>query len=167
MKTLFFISGTMGVGKTTVSLILKDKLNKSVFLDGDSCWIYQKDKITEDVKKEVITTIVNKLNEYLACPQYENIIFCWVMHEQSIICQILSKLKLVNCSLINVSLICNNETLIQRLTQDISAGLRDKDIIQRSLDRLPLYTKLETIKINTNDKDSLEVANEIMKLKRF
>lgn len=119
------------------------------------------------MKKEIINTIVARLNEYLDSPLYENIIFCWVMHERNIIHQILSKLKLVNFNLINVSLICNNETVIHRLTQDISAGLRDKDIIQRSLDRLPLYTKLETIKINTNDKDPLEVANETVKLKRL
>lgn len=167
MKTLFFISGTMGVGKTTVSLILKDKLSKSVFLDGDSCWHYQKDNVTEETKKEVITTIVTRLNEYLSDSQYENIIFCWVMHEQSIINDILSYLELVNCSFISVSLICDNENLIQRLTHDISAGLREEDIIERSLEKLPLYKKLSTIKINTNNKEPFEVANEIIKLKSF
>lgn len=34
-KTLYFISGTMGVGKTATSRILKDRLDKCVFLDGD------------------------------------------------------------------------------------------------------------------------------------
>lgn len=166
MKTLFFISGTMGVGKTTVSLILKDKLNKSVFLDGDSCWCYKKDNITEEAKREVSTTIVNRLNEYLADPQYENVIFCWVMHEQSIINQILSKLLLINCNLINISLICNKQTLINRLHQDIFQGLRDEDVIQRSLNRLPFYNNLETIKINTTNKNPLEVAEKIIKLEQ-
>ena len=35
MKTLYFIGGTMGVGKTSVSQQLKNELPDSVFLDGD------------------------------------------------------------------------------------------------------------------------------------
>lgn len=35
MKTLYLIGGTMGVGKTTVSQLLKKDLNHCVFLDGD------------------------------------------------------------------------------------------------------------------------------------
>ena len=37
-KKVYFIGGTMGVGKTSVCQILKRKLDKSVFLDGDWCW---------------------------------------------------------------------------------------------------------------------------------
>ena len=38
MKKLYLIGGTMGVGKTTTCQILKRKLDKSVFIDGDWCW---------------------------------------------------------------------------------------------------------------------------------
>ena len=38
MKKLIMIGGTMGVGKTTVSHLLKKELNHSVMLDGDWCW---------------------------------------------------------------------------------------------------------------------------------
>lgn len=165
MKTLFFISGTMGVGKTTVCQILKNKLSSSVFLDGDSCWNYQEGNITEHDKKEVINTIIHRLNSYLSDSKYENIIFCWVMHEQSIINKILSNLALVNCSLISVSLICTRESLIQRLSGDVENELRKDDIINKSLERLPLYKKLGTIKINTTNKEPFEVANKIIDLK--
>ena len=50
----------MGVGKTTVSLILKDKLYKGVFLDGDSCWNYKNGSLTKEDKINVINAIVNK-----------------------------------------------------------------------------------------------------------
>lgn len=165
MKTLYFISGTMGVGKTTVCQILKSKLSNSVFLDGDSCWNYKEGNITEQDKKEVINTIVYKLNSYLSDSKYENIIFCWVMHEQSIINEILSNLTLVNCSLISVSLICTREALIQKLSSDVENKLRKDDIINKSLERLPLYKKLGTIKINTTNKEPFEVANKIIELK--
>ena len=32
------IGGPMGVGKSTVSRILRDRLDNSVLLDGDWCW---------------------------------------------------------------------------------------------------------------------------------
>ena len=38
VKKLFIIGGTMGIGKSTVSQILKQKLPNSVFLDGVWCW---------------------------------------------------------------------------------------------------------------------------------
>ena len=56
--------------------------------------------------------------------------------------------------------------LIQRLSLDISNGLREEDVIQRSLEKLPLYKKLGTIKINTTNKEPFRVVNEIISLKR-
>ena len=35
MKNLYMIGGIMGVGKTTVCQILKQRLDSSVFLDGE------------------------------------------------------------------------------------------------------------------------------------
>lgn len=37
MKQIYIIGGTMGVGKSAVSQVMKEKLNDSVFLDGDCC----------------------------------------------------------------------------------------------------------------------------------
>ena len=37
MKNLYLIGGTMGVGKTSVSQCMKQKLPDAVFLDGDWC----------------------------------------------------------------------------------------------------------------------------------
>ena len=38
MKTLFFINGPMGVGKTAVCGKLLRRLEASAYLDGDWCW---------------------------------------------------------------------------------------------------------------------------------
>lgn len=40
MKKLYIISGTMGVGKSTVGKLLTEKLPDSVLLEGDWCWNY-------------------------------------------------------------------------------------------------------------------------------
>ena len=85
MKKLYLIGGTMGVGKTAVSQQLKKDLPNSVFLDGDWCWDANPFQVTEETKTMVTDNICYLLNNFLHCSAYENIIFCWVMHEQHII----------------------------------------------------------------------------------
>lgn len=91
MKTLFMIGGTMGVGKTTVGKLLKEELNNSVFLDGDWCWDASPFQVTDETKTMVLDNICYLLNNFLHCSAYNNIIFCWVMHQQSIIDALLQK----------------------------------------------------------------------------
>lgn len=161
MKNLFIIGGTMGIGKSTVSQILKHKLPDSVFLDGDWCWDSSPFQVTAETKKMVLQNICAVLNNFLKCSAYKNVIFCWVMHEQSIIDAIVSCLDTADCRIISVSLTCSEQELVQRLQKDVAAGIRTPDVIERSIQRIPLYQKLNTIKINTSGKSAAEVAQEI------
>ena len=161
MKTLYMIGGTMGIGKTTVCQQLKQDLPNSVFLDGDWCWDASPFQVTDETKAMVINNICYVLNNFLKCSAYENIIFCWVMHEQSIINSILEKLDTQNCEVKCVSLVANEKTLRERLAMDVERGIRSKDIIERSIARIPMYQALNTIKIDTNTKTVAMIANEI------
>ena len=164
MKKLFIIGGTMGVGKSTVSQILKRKLPNSVFLDGDWCWDASPFQVTPETKEMVVKNIWAVLNNFLKCSAYENVIFCWVMHEQSIIDTIISGLDTGNNRVITVSLLCSEQELRQRLQNDVAAGLRTPDVIERSVQRISLYPKLNTIKVDTTGKSATEVAREIASL---
>ena len=46
-----------------------------------------------------------------------------------------------------ISLVCSREALQERLQKDIDVKIREKDVISRSLERIALYEKLETIKV--------------------
>ena len=81
MKKLYLIGGTMGVGKTTVCQILKQKLEQAVFLDGDWCWNAHPFQVNEETKAMVMDNICYLLNNFLSCSAYRNIIFCWVKSE--------------------------------------------------------------------------------------
>ena len=111
MKTLYLIGGTMGVGKTTVSQQLKQDLPNSVFLDGDWCWDASPFQVTEETKAMVTDNICYLLNSFLHCSAYEYVIFCWVMHQQSIIDSILEKLDVKNYDVKCISLITDEITL--------------------------------------------------------
>lgn len=154
----------MGVGKSTVGQQLKLQLENSVFLDGDWCWDAHPFQVTEETKEMVLNNISAVLNNFLKCSAYNNIIFCWVMHEQSIIDTIISRLDVTDCRVRVISLFCSETKLIQRLQKDIAAGIRSDEVIARSVKRLPLYQTLNTIKINTSDKSAAEVAREIAAL---
>lgn len=164
MKTLFCIGGTMGVGKTAVSNYLKLKLSNSVFLDGDWCWDMHPFQVNAETKEMVIENICFLLNQFMKCSVYENIVFCWVMHEQGIIDDILGKLRLENCQVKLVSLICGELELRKRIQKDVKIGIRTKDSIEKSVERIPLYQYLNTIKIDTSEMTVPETAERILNL---
>ena len=164
MKNLYMIGGTMGVGKTTICQKLKQKLNNCVFLDGDWCWDSDPFQVTDETKNMVLNNICFLLNQYIKCSAYENIVFCWVMHEQDIINHILNNIDTNNCNIKNISLICDKEILRIRLMKDVEDGIRKEDVIERSINRISLYNNLNTLKINTNNKSIDSIVDEIISL---
>ena len=154
----------MGVGKTAVCQHLKMNLSNSVLLDGDWCWDSNPFQVTDETKSMVTDNICYLLNNFLHCSAYENIIFCWVMHQQSIIDSILEKLDAKNCDVKCISLITDEINLRKRLTADVENGIRTVDVIDRSVVRIPLYQTLNTIKIDTSNKTVQMISDEITQL---
>lgn len=164
MKELYLIGGPMGVGKTAVGQRLKGKLSNSVFLDGDWCWDAHPFQVTEETKAMVLDNICHLLKNFIDCPAYDRIIFCWVMHQQSILDHILAALPLENVYVRAVSLICEEGELRRRLEGDIGRGLRAEDVVPRSLARLPLYEDMDTVKLDTTHRTVDEIVRELIAL---
>jgi len=164
MKRLILIGGTMGAGKTAASLALARILPKNVFLDGDWCWKMSPFVVTDETKTMVMDNITHLLSNFLRCDTIENVIFCWVMHEQAIIDGILSKLPLEGVLVSVFSLVPSESALRERLLRDIAAGLRAEDVIERSVPRLSLYEKLDTVKIDTTAFSPEETAEKIKEM---
>lgn len=145
MKKLYLIGGTMGIGKTTTCQVLKTKLDKSVFLDGDWCWDMHPFMVNEETKKLVLENICMLLNNDLKCSVFDHIIFCWVMHEQSIIDVLLSHLDLKDVKVISISLVCQKEALEKRIQKDIDQGIRKPDVLARSVVKIRNVSKIKYI----------------------
>lgn len=161
MKKVYLVGGTMGTGKTTTCQLLKKQLPFSVFLDGDWCWDMHPFHITDEIKDMVMDNICYLLNNFIRCSAYKNVIFAWVMHEQNIIDTILSKVDMSGCELKMISLVCNQDELVQRLQADVDAGVRQADVIERSVQRIPLYTSLKTTKIDVSYITAAQAAEQI------
>ena len=164
MKNLIFINGTMGSGKTTVSQKLKILLSKSIFLDGDWCWDMVPFIVNIETKEMVLENIAFLLNNFLKCSEYENVIFCWVMHEEGIIKDILKRLESNNYKLYKFSLICSKEELKKRILKDIENGIRDESVLERSYIKMDNYKMMDTIKMNTDKISAREIATQIEKI---
>lgn len=160
MKKLIFIGGTMGVGKTTTSKALLQILKPSVWLDGDWCWQMNPWSFNDTNKKMVIENICFLLNNYIRNDNYEYIIFSWVMHKQEIIDEILNHLYLKDVEINSFSLVCSEKILEQRMISDY----RDETCVLSSIQRIHLYQELETIKINTDHQQVVDVAKQIKKM---
>ena len=102
------------------------------------------------------------LSRFLACPELEYVLFGWVMNQPEIAQTILNQLKLDGVKVFQYTLLCTEETLRYRLGQDIQAGLRGADILERGVSYLPLYAGQNTIKIMTDSLSPQEIAEEIM-----
>jgi adenylate kinase family enzyme len=164
MKNLIFINGTMGVGKTTISKELQKLLPNCIFLDGDWCWDMSPFIVTDETKKMVLDNISYLLNNFISCSEYKNIIFCWVMHEESILDDVLSRLNKDDCIIHKFSIVCSEQTLISRITKDINQGIRKNDVIERSVPRLNNYFQMDTRKIDVSYISAKEAAEIIYKL---
>ncbi len=164
MKKLIFVNGTMGSGKSSVCRELIKLLPNAVMLDGDWCWYMDPFVVTDETKKMVVDNICCLLLNYLDATCFENIVFCWVMHEQEIIDSILSRLDLSDVSFSCFTLTQSPDVLESRLRKDVDAGLRDTGIIGRSLEKMSHYEKTKSIKINTDVMNVPEIAEYIAKI---
>ena len=162
MKTLWLIGGPMGVGKTTACRLLQERLPHCALLDGDWCWDIRPFTVTEETKALVMDNIAHLLRGYLACTAVEHVVFCWVMHQQAILDELLAQLPLKGVRVNALSLVCTEEELIRRLQRDVNAGLRQTDVIPRSLERLQHYAALSTHKLDVTRLTPAETAEALL-----
>lgn len=164
MKTLYLIGGPMGVGKSMVCQLLKNKLPYSVFLDGDWCWDSHPFQVTEGTKEMVMKNICYLLNNFIHCSAYEHVFFCWVLHDQRLLNEILFNLDTAGCKVKCVSLVCDPDTLKRLLLADVERGVRQMDVIAISMEQLPLYHRLNTIQMDISSIIAEQAAELLSKL---
>ncbi len=161
MKKLIIVNGTMGAGKTTVCKKLLDILTPGVWLDGDWCWNMNPFAVSEENKEMVLDNICYLLKAFLRNTGYEYVIFCWVIHQEIILNQILTKLKEYDFKLHKITLMCSEEALTGHIQKDIDAGVRNPGDIERSVSRLELYDNMDTKKIDVSCLTAEQAAEEI------
>ena len=155
-KKLVIINGPSGAGKSTACDLLYKKINKSVWLDGDWCWLMNPWNFCDENKRMVENNISYILNSYLKNKNIDCIIFSWVIPQEYIFDLILKKLKENKCKIFKISLICSKKEIERRN--------KNKTHVNESDVNLENYKKMNTLKINTTNKKPKEVADCILNI---
>ena len=158
MKNLILITGTIGVGKSNISLLLARMIEPAAYLDGDWCWNMNPFLVNDENKKMVMNNIKYLLKNYLNNSNFEYIIFCWVIPEEEILNDILSDLP-NNFELHKFTLTCDPDSLKYRLLNDTNRQI-SQETIDNSLSYIPKYNLMDTTKIDSTDKS----INQIVEL---
>lgn len=158
MKKLIIINGTMGVGKTTVCKELHQRLDKVVWLDGDWCWMMHPWVFSEENKVMVMKNIHFLLNSYLKNSGFDYVIFSWVIHLEEIMAAILQGITEQYDRLYKFTLVCAPEALKERMRKDGRANT------QASLERLDMYKLMDTVKVDTTNREVGEIVDAILAL---
>lgn len=157
LKKLVIINGAMGVGKTTVCQELRQRLQNSVWLDGDWCWMMNPWDFNDENKAMVMDNISYLLNNFLGNSSFDYVIFSWVIHTNDILQDIITRLNQTNFELYSITLMCSEKELAKRIVQD----QRSRRSIDNSLDRLKAYDAMNTTKIDTSNMSVDEVVSDI------
>lgn len=154
----------MGVGKSAACKELNKRLCRSVWLDGDWCWMMNPFIVTPENKSMVVDNITYLLRNFLINSFLEYVLFSWVIHSEEIFDLLLERLCDLQFRVIKITLICSEAVLKERLLWDINRNQRDEGIVERSLNRLKLYQHLDTVKIDTTDLSVNKTVDKIINI---
>ncbi|MCT4564171.1 MAG: AAA family ATPase [Maledivibacter sp.] len=163
-KKLIIINGTTGVGKSATCKELYKKLEGSVWLDGDWCWMMNPFIVNQENKKMIEENITYLLRNYLTNSSFKYVIFNWVIHSEEIFNTLLERLNDLEFNIIKITLICSDKSLKSRIMKDIKNDLRNEKSIDKSLGRLQLYKNMDTIKIDTSNISIPETVDKIIEI---
>jgi len=157
MKKLVIVSGTMGVGKSATCGLLYKMAPRSVWLDGDWCWLMNPWDNCEENREMVMDNITYLLRAYLSNSTFDNVIFSWVLHKQEIIERLLERLSGLDFDLLGFALVCSPDALAARMIED---G-REAEQIHASTERLHLYNDIGWKVVDTTSLDEHQAAQHI------
>ena len=158
---LIFINGTMGAGKTATARALQKIVPPCVFADGDNFWDMNPFTVNETSEKLVLANISAALSGFIESGLFENIIFCWVMHEEDIVKTILSRIPAEKCRFFLFTLTADKKTLRERLARDAECGKRSGGIFARSEERAERFGKMLSYKIDNSRLTPAQTAESI------
>ena len=171
MKLIIWINGTHGVGKTTIAMILNEKLDRKAFiLDSDASFPFF---VEERAKKEGLQNIGGMLPQtnMAFMEEFKKDIIEYSKRKKIIIismsaCTSESKSILIdyfrNENFIHIVLEAKDDVIIERIMNDFN---RDKELAIKEMSGNKEFIKnnyLEEEIIDTSELSQEEVANKII-----
>lgn len=156
-KKLIIVNGPPGIGKTTTCKKLHQLLQRSVWLDGDWCWMSNPWTVTEETKRMAENNMAFLLNSFLSCSEYDFILYSWIFRSDEVFRKILDKLQSNDFLLYKYTLTCSQNVFLKRLED---AG-RDKRQFSMCIESLYQCESTESENIDTTYSSGEEVARTL------
>jgi len=159
MKNLIIINGAAGVGKTTVSMHLREILPKNVMLDGDWCWFSNPYIVNDETKKMWERNLSFLLNSFIACSEFDNIIAPICTRRESMIQELVNSLDMTNTVAHQFVLHCSKPIRKKRVDGDQSMRKRGANIYDSEWETV--FDNMPAQKIDTTNLTAKQVAEII------
>ncbi|WP_457610908.1 hypothetical protein [Lutibacter sp.] len=124
---IIIINGSVGVGKTSVSLELQKKFKKSIMLDGDYIGAVHPFELYEQARIEYLYDTIYYLFTYHFSNGFENFIINYVFESAQSLDNLLNRFKAVNLKIKCYWLISSIEEQKERITLR-SRGRKDWEL---------------------------------------
>ena len=161
MKKFIIINGPMGVGKTVTGKLLCEKIGRAAFIDGDWCLDIHPFIGNKETKSMAIDNIIYMTKNYNLCSECDIIVLSWIMSENTIE-KIILGLKNIELKIYCITLICDNDSLIERWKNDKIVEWRNDEWLKQSLKSIEDFSK-KNIK-NMIDSSKMSIDDVIYKI---
>jgi cytidylate kinase len=163
MKTLVFIHGANGVGKSTLCQTLYQRLDHTAWLESEWCRMTHPFTWNEEAVTMTVSNVTHMLRSYLTCSRIEYVIFSYGFHgpRKRIWEAVLCNLGDLPYTLCPITITCSEDENLIRMKHDE----RDAGRIQRALATRHLYEDLPYPRIDTTHltiEETVEQAVEIL-----
>jgi len=163
LKTLIFINGPNGVGKSTTCERLFRRLPHSSRLDSEWCRMINPFDLTPEIELLAERHISLLLRGYLECSLVEHVIFSYGLHgpRKRIWERVLHNLRDLSYGLLPITLTCSEDENARRMIQD---GRDVPGYVQRSLQARVAYEGLPYPVIDSTGLSVDETVDQILLL---
>lgn len=156
---LVLIGGAPGVGKSAVAREALRRLDRCVWLDGDDLWRMNPFVNDEGMRRMVMRNVVAVLQSFMR-GSFEYVLFSWVLHLDSVVDAILSAVLPPGGEARCFSLVCDEQTLLDRLASDPGRST-DPALALDRLRATRRQTRMEIV--DTEGRGAVDVAEALVK----
>ncbi len=160
MKVMI-INGPMGVGKTTVGKYIADSNPGTAFIDGDWCLDIHPFVGNRETKAMAVDNILHMIGNYQKCSVCKMIVLVWLMDDEWVRRSMVDGISAMGLEINSVTLVCNQEELINRWKNDDKCEWRTDKWLAVSLKSLPQFLDMDNC-LDTSGLTVEQVAEAIM-----
>lgn len=155
------INGPMGVGKTTVGKYIAESNPGTAFIDGDWCLDIHPFVGNRETKAMAVDNILHMIGNYQKCSACKMIVLVWLMDNAWVYRSIVDGISAMGMEINSVTLVCNQEELINRWKNDDKCEWRTDEWLAVSLQSLPEFQEMDSC-FDTSGLSVKQVADAIM-----